>query len=346
MHPNPGDHAARADVRSRVAHVILAAAGVLAIAAALSAPTPRVAWANDSAPADTVAPPTRAQPTRPAPAAPPAAPAQPSQPAPAAGPAGAPSAAVPPAPPPGGPAAAPPAAAPPAAAPARAAGDTLNQPVLSGVWVLDDKASQDPRPAFEAVLAEAMAGSQGEGGEGGQGGQGGPGGRGGRGGLGGPRGGDEGEGRGGWGSGRDGHPGGSSAIGDDEAGGGASFGGSAGEDPEKRRAEIAARMSEAWQRLLITHSGSDFEVLDARDQDRAYVLDGKWHDRQAGRGSAHVNARWDGDAIVVTVQQTGRFGMTQTYRLDSQARILNVTLRLQPPSGADRIVKLVYGAPQ
>jgi hypothetical protein len=109
---------------------------------------------------------------------------------------------------------------------------------------------------------------------------------------------------------------------------------------------IATRMSDAWQRLLITDSGKEVEVVDAGDLTRTYVIDGKWHDRQAGRGSSKINARWQNGSLVVMIQQKGRFGMTQTYRLDPQERRLTVALRLEPPSGADRLVTLVYGAPQ
>jgi hypothetical protein len=228
--------------------------------------------------------------------------------------------------------------------------------VFSGVWVLNVKASDDPKPAFVSLLESAGAGEPEEQSPGRPGGRGG---RGGRGGPGGSGSGDDERARGSpsWrgvgapggrsGGGSAGGDRGGDMGGDDESSVGTTFGKSQQQDPAQRRAEIAARMTEAWQRLLITHSGADLEVVDARDQTRSYVLDGKWHDRRVGRGASHQNARWDGDTIVVALQQQGRPGMTETYRLASEEKRLYVTLRLEPTgAGAVRVVRLVYEAPQ
>jgi len=235
-------------------------------------------------------------------------------------------------------------AAPP---PAPATADSPAHPDFSGVWVLNAKESDDPRPVFETMMpTDKPAGAK----PGKSGGRGGPGvgvrgsssdgsGMGG-GGMG-----------GGMGGGRGGGMGDSDDVNNDSGESGrsnpgaeAKFGGGA--DPAiaaKARRDFATRMTAAWQRLLIAQAGPEVEIIDGSEQSRVHVLDGQRRDRRGTRAASLETARWEGDEMVITLEQNGRPGMTQSYRLDPEAKRLYVTLRIPTRGqGAEKVIRLVY----
>ena len=200
-------------------------------------------------------------------------------------------------------------AAPPPPAPGAA--DSPARPDFSGVWVLNTKESDDPRPIFETMMPQGKT-DDGKSGK--------PGGRG-SGGMG---------------------------RGDDESTaerplGEARFGG--GNDPAvaKARQDFAARMSAGWQRLLIAQSGEEVEIIDGSEQRRIHVLDGQRRDRRGTRAGRLETARWEGETMVITLEQEGRPGMTQIYRLVPSEKRLYVTLRLPVRGpGGEKVIRLVY----
>jgi hypothetical protein len=147
--------------------------------------------------------------------------------------------------------------------PAPGSTDSLVQPDFSGVWVLNTKESDDPRPIFETMMpTEKPAGAK-------------PGKPGGRGGPGvGVRGrSSDGSGMGGGGMGGGGMGGGGDDLnnGNEESTGDnpraeARFGGD-GKDQAaaKARQAFAARMTAGWQRLLIAQSGPEIEIIDVSE---------------------------------------------------------------------------------
>ncbi len=124
----------------------------------------------------------------------------------------------------------------------------------------------------------------------------------------------------------------------------ARFGGE-GKDPAaaKARQAFAARMTAGWQRLLIAQSGPEIEIIDGSEQRLIHVLDGQRRDRRGTRAGLLETARWEGETMVITLEQEGRPGMTQVYRLVPAEKRLYVTLRLPGRGpGGEKVIRLVY----
>lgn len=236
--------------------------------------------------------------------------------------------------------------------------DSLARPDFSGVWVLNAKESDDPRPIFETMMptekpAGGKSGKSGKpGGRSGIGMRGGSGGGPGMGG-GGMGGMDDGSGMGGGtggsgGMGRGAGRGSDLGSGDDESTGERPLGEArfvGGNDPTvvKARQAFAARLTAGWQRLLIAQAAEEIEIIDGNEQRRIHVLDGQRRDRRGTRVGMLETARWEGDTMVVTLEQEGRPGMTQVYRLVPSEKRLYVTLRLPTRGpGGEKVIRLVY----
>jgi hypothetical protein len=225
------------------------------------------------------------------------------------------------------------------------------RPDFSGVWVLNAKESDDPRPIFESMMPQEKPADGKTGKPGGRRGVGVRGGDmgGGGGGMGGGGGGMGGGGMGGGGMGGSAGRGSDLGNGDEESTGDnpraeARFGGD-GNDPAaaKARQAFAARMTAGWQRLLIAQSGPEIEIIDGSEQRRVHVLDGQRRDRRGTRAAMLETARWEGDTMVITLEQEGRPGMTQIYRLVPEENRLYVTLRLPMRGpGGEKVIRLVY----
>jgi hypothetical protein len=124
----------------------------------------------------------------------------------------------------------------------------------------------------------------------------------------------------------------------------ARFGGE-GKDPAaaKARQAFAARMTAGWQRLLIAQSGPEIEIIDGSEQRLIHVLDGQRRDRRGTRAGLLETARWEDNTMVITLEQEGRPGMTQVYRLVPAEKRLYVTLRLPGRGpGSEKVIRLVY----
>jgi hypothetical protein len=124
----------------------------------------------------------------------------------------------------------------------------------------------------------------------------------------------------------------------------ARFGGE-GKDPAaaKARQAFAARMTAGWQRLLIAQSGPEIEIIDGSEQRLIHVLDGQRRDRRGTRAGLLETARWEDNTMVITLEQEGRPGMTQVYRLVPEERRLYVTLRIPTRGpGGEKVIRLVY----
>ncbi len=242
---------------------------------------------------------------------------------------------------------APAAAAAPADAPAPPPAERLATPPpsLSGVWVLDRKASDDPEKAFAALAAELPAPeARGAGRAAGPGG-GGPGGMGGAGGMGGMGGGRPG-GMGRGGMGRGGAMSGSDDVtnGDDERGAGMP-GGRAARGPGRQ----AESMGAGWQRLMIAQGDGEVEVLDARERQRLYRplppgAQPPASDRPGGPGGPGAEqARWDGPRLVVEAKRGPGAALVTTYEKEPGTDRLVVTVTLQTARGVrGKTVRLVY----
>jgi hypothetical protein len=111
----------------------------------------------------------------------------------------------------------------------------------------------------------------------------------------------------------------------------------------KARQAFAARMTAGWQRLLIAQSGPEIEIIDGSEQRLIHVLDGQRRDRRGTRAGLLETARWEGETMVITLEQENRPGMTQIYRLAPAEKRLYVTLRLPGRGpGGEKVIRLVY----
>lgn len=198
-------------------------------------------------------------------------------------------------------------------------------PSLTGSWVLNQEASDDP-----LAILQAAAGAGGER-PGGKGGRGAPGGRGGPGGMGG---GPGGMGSSGGGPGRGESP--------DADGGWGRRGGmpSAG----TADAGFGLRLKQEVARLEIFQQGAELNITDGLDNSRLIVIGGPEATIWTERGEVKARARWEKGQLVEEWLPSGPgAGRTRRYALTGDGRRLVVQEQRTMP-GQDRAltIELVY----
>jgi len=194
-----------------------------------------------------------------------------------------------------------PAAADTAAAPAPV------HPDLSGVWILDEKASDDPA----AVMRRNWERTGGQ-----RGGMGGPGGM---------------QGRGGGMGGRQG------GMQDDPEGGGRGGpGGGPGQDRDRT-------MQRRIARLEIFSDGPEFDVTDGLDITRVLHTDGRTETVWTERGEQQATAAWQDGVLEVRWQGRGGPGRTTRFSLEGDGKQLVVLEQVQMPGSDEEVtLRLVY----
>jgi hypothetical protein len=189
-----------------------------------------------------------------------------------------------------------------------AAADEDTPPDLSGIWILDKEASDDPA----TILAQSRGQGRGQGGGGG---------------------GMKGGGGGGGGGGRRGGGGGrSTAMSDDE-------------NPavERQGADMAVRLQKRIERMEIASGGGEFTVTDGLDITRMMHTDGRQETVWTERGEARASARWQGQAMEIT--WAGGRGQERTTRFESAAdgsQLVVLEQVPQPGGGKPVTLRLVY----
>lgn len=266
------------------------------------------------------------------------------------------------------------AGAPAGAAPAPA---EITPPSFSGVWVLNHDESDDLQKGFAEIFKSLPVpaqragrggprGGAGDGGRGGMGPGGGraPGGAGGGMGPGGGMGGGTGPGGGmggGTGPGGSGGPGG--GFGGDQAGGqgerGATvrFGGDDKNQPPPPPREPDANLIAAWERLLVAHTGSEVEVIDALDGAKRYVPTPAPRDSVRDPAPLRETVRWEEGRLIVRTRLTGgapadaaattppaaSSSLVTTFARDEERDQLVVTVAVRKADGSPGpAVRMVY----
>ncbi len=183
---------------------------------------------------------------------------------------------------------------------------------LSGVWVLDEKDSDDPDRLARAADRRGGMG-------GGPSGMGGPGG----------------------GMGSSGRGPGDAAGGPDARGGTWRGGGRPGAGDGEPGPPSPA---EGWNRLLITQDGDRLEIEDGSGRVRRLALDARPVPGR-GPGGLATRAYREADAIVVVTERDGTPVRTASYRLDPRTGRLHVTITPLRRRAAPQPVELVYDRP-
>lgn len=185
-----------------------------------------------------------------------------------------------------------------------------DHPDLSGDWVLDREASDDPRTVLRPPRDSGMGGGGMGGGGTGRGGMG-------RGGMG--RGG---MGRGGMGGGRP-----------------------SGEMPTNRGGEDggpAAGLAKRIGKLTIFHAGDEIDLTDGLEISRLLRTDGKPAKVWTERGQVEATASWQGESLVVN-WRGGGVDRTSRFTLSGDGSRLEVLEEIVRPGGEDKsTLKLVY----
>lgn len=259
----------------------------------------------------------------------------------------------------------------------------ITPPSLSGVWVLNHDESDDLQKGFAEIFKSLPAPAQ-RGGRGGQrGGAGndgrggmGPGGGRGPGGMGGgvgpvggmgPGGGVGGGVRPGGGMGGGTGPGGGAGPGEgfggDQAGGqgerGATvrFGGDDKEQAPPPPREPGANVIAAWERLLVAHTGSEVEVIDALDGTKRYVPTPAPRDSVRDPAPLRETVRWEEGRLIVRTRlaggppngaaaqapQAAASSLVTTFARDEERDQLVVTVTVRKADGSQGpAVRMIY----
>ena len=184
---------------------------------------------------------------------------------------------------------------------------TKDEPDLSGVWLLDESASDDIEAELQKLMAEGRS-HRGAGERGGKGG--------GRSGMDGMRGGGE----------RGGNGGSASASGG---------------DPASQR-----RLGEGFSMLLITHQDDSFEVVDATDRVWITSIDGKPTVQQNEYGTATGVVSWDDRTLVENWDIDERLDLTRRYTLAPEGNGLVVEITIESSRvDTNATARLVYKQP-
>lgn len=187
--------------------------------------------------------------------------------------------------------------------------DEDTPPDLSGVWILDKDASDDPA----TILSQSRGQGRGQGSGGGGGGMKG-------GGMG-----------GGGGGGRRGGGGGRSAMTEDST------------PADRQGADMAVRLQKRIERMEIASGGGEFTVTDGLDITRMLHTDGREETVWTERGEARASARWQGQAMEIT--WAGGRGQSRTTRFESAAdgsQLVVLEQVPQPGGGKPVTLRLVY----
>jgi len=200
-------------------------------------------------------------------------------------------------------------------------------PDLTGVWILDTKASDDLKAFAKALGSLLPAGGQrGTGGPGG--GMGGPGG-----GMGGP---PPGGGKGGSGAGMDGR------MPADEMGSGAEGPHETTRGGQGSAGGPGAGLARAAQQLLISVDGDALEIVDATDRSMIWVPDGVVH-AQAGPGGRELSCRaeWQ-NGVLILEQLGGPLTSSRRLQLSDDGQRLVVELSVLGADGEPVTAHLEY----
>lgn len=250
----------------------------------------------------------------------------------------------------------------------------ITPPSFSGVWVLNHDESDDLQKGFAEIFKSLPAppqrggrgGPRGGSGDAGRGGMGpgggrGPGGMGGGmgpgSGMGGGMGGGMGPGGGmGGGTGPGGGAGPGEGFGGDQAGGqgerGATvrFGGDDKSQAPPPPREPGANLIAAWERLLVAHTGSEVEVIDALDGMKRYVPTPAPRDSVRDPAPLRETVRWEEGRLIVRTRLAGESpnsaaasSLVTTFARDEERDQLVVTVAVRKADGnPGPAVRMVY----